>query len=57
MNEIHLKFVDDLTIGEAIKMKEMLNYKPDDVRPQPDTFHARTGLSLEPENLKYSTNL
>jgi hypothetical protein len=47
-NEIHLKFVDDLTLGEAVKMKEMLEYIPDDVRPQPDQFRARTGHVLQP---------
>ena len=47
-NEIHLKCVDDLTIGEAIKMKEMLDSVPIDARPQPDTFRARTGHTLQP---------
>ena len=48
LNEIHLKFVDDLTLGEAVSMKEMLENVPDDVRPQPDPFHARTGHALQP---------
>ena len=48
-NEIHLKYVDDLTVGEAIKMKEMLVDVPLDARPQPDPFHARTGHALQPE--------
>ena len=51
-NEIHLKYVDDLTIGEAVKMKEKLNYVPVDARPQPDNFRARTGHTLPPETSK-----
>ena len=47
VEEIHLKFVDDLTIGEAIKMKEMLSFAPVEERPQPDHFHARTGHTLQ----------
>ena len=45
MNEIHLKYVDDLTMGEAINLPASLVEVPD--RPQPDTYHARTGLALE----------
>ena len=56
-NEIHLKFVDDLTIGEAVKMKEMLTYLPDDARPQPDLYRARTGHVLEPEKSKVAQQL
>ena len=57
MNEIHLKFVDDLTIGEAIKMKNMLDYTPVQNRPQPDNFHARTGHSLKPEESRVFNQL
>ena len=51
-NEIHLKYVDDLTLGEAVKMKEMLKSVPVHARPQPDNFRARTGHVLPPENSK-----
>jgi hypothetical protein len=47
-NQIHLKYVDDMSIAEAIKLKEVLVSAPD--RPQPDTFHARTGHALPLEN-------
>ena len=46
-NEIHLKYVDDLTIGEAVRMKEMLDSVPIEARPQPDTYRARTGHTLQ----------
>ena len=44
MNEIHLKYVDDLTLAEAINLPANLVEVPD--RPQPDNFHARTGHAL-----------
>ena len=48
-NTIHLKYVDDLTMAEAIKMKEKLVSVPESDRPLPDTFHARTGHTLPRE--------
>ena len=47
-NQIHLKYVDDMTIAEAIKLKDNLVSVPD--RPLPDNYHARTGHVLPPEN-------
>lgn len=47
-NEIHLKYIDDLTIAEAIKLKD-LPTNPADMRPQPDNYHARTGHFLPPD--------
>jgi hypothetical protein len=48
-NTIHLKFVDDLTMAEAIKVKDKLVSVPESVRPMPDTYHARTGHALPKE--------
>ena len=45
-NLLHLKYVDDLTLAEAIKMKEKLVSIPEEARPKPDTYHARTGHKL-----------
>jgi hypothetical protein len=56
-NEIHLKYVDDLAIGEAIKMKEMLISIPTENRPQPDCYRARTGHALQPEKSKVFSQL
>ena len=50
MNEIHLKFVDDLTMAEAIPLKEKLMDNPN--RPLPDNFHSRTGHALRPQDSK-----
>ena len=52
VNEIHLKYVDDLTIAEAIKMKTQLSSVQIQDRPQPDSFHARTGHELKPTDSK-----
>ena len=48
-NRIHMKYVDDLTVAEAIKLKNSVNFTPVTHRPQPDNYHARTGHSLKPE--------
>ena len=44
-NKIHLKYVDDLLLAEAIDLKAKLVPSESD-RPQPDCFHARTGHKL-----------
>ena len=48
LNEIHLKYVDDLTLAEAVNLPEKLIKIPN--RPRPDNFHDRTGHSLPLEN-------
>jgi len=49
VNQIHLKYVDDLTLAEAINIPTKVEYIPDSVREQPDNFHARTGHVLPVE--------
>ena len=48
-NEIHLKFVDDLTVAGAVKLKQDLTNIPPALRPLPDAYHSRTG-HLFPES-------
>ena len=43
-NLVHLKYVDDLSLAEAINLPEKLRLAPN--REQPDNFHARTGHTL-----------
>ena len=43
LNTIHLKYVDDLALAEAIKVKTQLTDVPIEERPQPDPYRARTG--------------
>ena len=50
--KLHLKYIDDLTLAESIFMKDMLDELPIEMRPQPETFHERTGHALIPENSK-----
>ena len=52
MNELHLKYVDDLLIAEAVQMRKQLDPLPLELRPQPDPFHSRTGQQLKPEKSK-----
>ena len=57
MNEIHLKYVDDLSIAESIKMKEILNFADVQDRPQLDHFHSTTGHTLKPEKSRVYNQL
>ena len=50
VNNIHLKYVDDMTLAEAIDLNEKLVYLPDNERVQPDRYHARLGYTLPAEN-------
>ena len=56
-NEIHLKYVDDLTLAEAINLPEQLVTVPVSQRPQPDSYHARTGHALPVKNSKVCSQL
>ena len=47
VNRIHLKYIDDLTIAEAVNLRQ-LDTSPIDARPQPAEYHARTGHHLDP---------
>ena len=49
-NTIHLKYVDDLTIAEEIKLKESLTPQSVEQRVQPYNYHDRTGHILPDEN-------
>ena len=49
-NLLHLKYVDDLTLAESIKLKEQLISVPESARPLPDSYHARTGHALPLSN-------
>ena len=49
-NLIHLKYVDDLTIAESIKLKEKIIRIPDEELINPVNFHDRTGHKLPIEN-------
>ena len=46
LNTIHLKYVDDLALAEAINMNSQVTTSPIDERPQPDQFRDRTGHKL-----------
>ena len=46
INTIHLKYVDDLALAEAIDMKTQLTHVPVEERTLPDAYRARTGHKL-----------
>ena len=50
VNNLHLKYVDDLTLAEAIHLPDKLIKVPERERQLPDMFHARTGHVLPPAN-------
>ena len=58
-NQIHLKYVDDLTVAESVKMKSQLIKLPpsSSERPQPDNYRDRTGHQLRPEDSKVFNQL
>ena len=57
LNQIHLKYVDDLSIAESIDMNTQLSHIPVNSRPQPDIFRARTGHVLNLHESKVCTQL
>ena len=48
-NRLHLKYVDDLSVVEAIPLKDNVQLAPED-RPRPDPYHSRTGHELVSES-------
>ena len=55
LNELHLKYVDDLTLAESINLRENLVLVEN--RPRPDQYHARTGHALPIELSKVHNKL
>ena len=55
-NQIHLKYVDDLTMAEAINLPQQLESVPVRLRPQPDSYHARTGHVFPMKIVKFIKN-
>ena len=50
-----MKYVDDLTLAEAISLPEKLVYIPESAIPMPDTVHKRKGIFFSPDNMIFST--
>ena len=51
----HSKYVDDLTIAEALNIKDSV--LPNPGRPLPDSYHARLGQKLAPHKYKVNEQL
>ena len=56
VNQIHLKYVDDLTIAESVDLKS-LEVKPSDQRILPEDFHSRTGHNIITEKFSFVTQI
>ena len=55
LNELHLKYVDDLTVAESINLQDSL--VPVKNRTRPEQYHARTGHTLPIESSKVHKQL
>ena len=47
-NQIHLKYIDDLTIAESLPIKKSVRSIPMSERIHPESYHERTGHALLP---------
>ena len=47
IKQIHMKFIDDMTLAEAIDLKSKLTPNPDPNPPRPVNYHDRTGHVLD----------
>ena len=47
---MHAKFVDDLTIAEAINLRNVLNVEPEDRLERPLNYHQRTEQTLKEDS-------
>ena len=57
MANIHLKFVDDLTVAESLKLKKQLIANPDTDQPRPLEYRNRTEHLLPDSESKVITLL
>ena len=48
LQDIHLKYIDDLSLAEALNLKDCLIENPDPNPPRPFTYHERTNQVLLP---------
>ena len=57
MTNIHLKYVDDLSLTQAINLKECLINNPDPNPPRPLTYHDRTNHLLPADSYQLQDQL
>ena len=55
LNNLHLKYIDDMTIAESISLKSKLKFSDDMLNPR--TCYERTGHMLEPNDSILNTKL
>ena len=57
INQIHMKYVDDLALAESVNMNTQLVEIPQHERTLPDNYRSRTGHKLKSESSKISDKL
>ena len=57
MRNIHLKYVDDLTIAEAMKLKSVLNVENNFRWERPLKYYNRTEQTINPANSQVQAQL
>ena len=57
LQNIHLKYIDDLSLAEAINLREKLVENPDPNPPRPFTFYDRTNHVLPPDTCQLQDQL
>ena len=57
IKNLHLKYVDDLTIAEAVKLKNVLHVENDNAWARPLEYHNRTEQVLQPEDSQVQAHL
>ena len=54
---MHLKYVDDLTIAESLRLKNVLNVEKDKAWTRPLAYHDRTEQTLQPQDSQVQAQL
>ena len=57
IKNIHLKYVDDLTIAESMRLKNVLNVENDKAWTRPLAYHDRTEQILQPQDSQVQAQL
>ena len=57
IKNLHLKYVDDLTLAEAIKLKSVLVVENNSGLERPLEYHKRTEQTLKPEDSQVQEQL
>ena len=57
LSNMHLKYVDDLTVVESLRLKDVLDYKEESSLVRPLNYHERLEQALSPEKSQVQNQL